>query len=61
MTAARIDTLLRDRSMHQRQLGLLAMRIDDKSLLEANRDGVTSYEDIETITSGVGRAVNDGL
>ena len=42
------------------QISLLTTHIDDRSLLEANRDGVTSYEDIETIISGGDRAANDG-
>lgn len=39
-----IDTLLRCRFMHKRQLGLLAMRVDDTRPLEANRDGVTAND-----------------
>jgi Ca2+-binding RTX toxin-like protein len=42
-------------------LSLLVTRIDDLTALEANRDGVTSYEDVETIISGTDLLANDTL
>ncbi|MDD2686401.1 MAG: cadherin-like domain-containing protein [Gallionella sp.] len=36
---------------HNGQTSLLVTRIDDQSLLEANRDGITGYEDTELIVS----------
>lgn len=43
------------------KISLLVTRIDDLTLLEANRDGVTSYEDIETIISSGDLLANDTL
>lgn len=43
------------------KLSLLVSRIDDKTVVEANRDGVTSYEDVETIISGADLLANDTL
>ncbi len=40
---------------------LLVTRIDDRTVIEANRDGVTSYEDIETIISTADLTANDLL
>jgi Ca2+-binding RTX toxin-like protein len=40
---------------------LLATRIDDKSAIEANRDGVTGYEDTELIISAADLLANDTL
>lgn len=40
---------------------LLATRIDDRSAIQANRDGVTGYEDTETIISGADLLANDTL
>jgi len=40
---------------------LLVTRIDDRTVIEANRDGVTSYEDIETIISSADLKANDLL
>lgn len=45
----------------QGQTSLLVTQIDDKSLLEANRDGITSYEDTETIISAADLLANDTL
>lgn len=42
-------------------LSLLVTRIDDKTAVEANRDGITSYEDVETIVSGADLLANDRL
>jgi hypothetical protein len=42
-------------------LSLLVTRIDDKTALEANRDGVTGYEDVEIIVSGADLLANDTL
>ncbi|TAM46397.1 MAG: hypothetical protein EPN55_05425, partial [Gammaproteobacteria bacterium] len=43
------------------QISLLATRIDDRAVLEANRDGVTGLEDIETIVSSTDLLANDML
>ena len=43
------------------QISLLVTRIDDKTAVEANRDGVTSFEDVETIISGTDLLANDTL
>lgn len=43
------------------QISLLVTRIDDLTALEANRDGVTSFEDVETIISGADLLANDTL
>jgi Ca2+-binding RTX toxin-like protein len=40
---------------------LLVTRIDDRTVIEANRDGITSYEDIETIVSTADLMANDML
>ncbi|ADL55464.1 Ig-like domain-containing protein [Gallionella capsiferriformans] len=40
---------------------LLVTRVDDKSLLEANRDGVTGYENTETLISAADLLANDTL
>ena len=40
---------------------LLVTRIDDKTVIEANRDGVTSYEDTEAIISTADLLANDML
>lgn len=40
---------------------LLATRIDDKSAIEANRDGVTGYEDTELIIGAADLLANDTL
>lgn len=45
------NDLVRDSVDHK--LSLLVTRIDDLTLLEPNRDGITGYEDVETIVSGV--------
>jgi hypothetical protein len=45
----------------QGQTSLLVTQVDDKSLLEANRDGVTGYEDTETIISAADLMANDTL
>jgi len=45
----------------QGQTSLLVTQIDDKSLLEANRDGITSFEDTETIISAADLLANDTL
>jgi len=45
----------------QGQTSLLVTRVDDKSLLEANRDGITSFEDTETIISAADLLANDTL
>ncbi|ADL55462.1 calcium-binding protein [Gallionella capsiferriformans] len=45
----------------QGQTSLLVTRVDDKSLLEANRDGITSYEDTETLISAADLLANDTL
>lgn len=42
-------------------LSLLVTRIDDKTAVEANRDGVTGYEDVEIIVSGADLLANDTL
>ncbi|MDA8254092.1 MAG: hypothetical protein M0Z99_00375 [Betaproteobacteria bacterium] len=42
-------------------LSLLVTRIDDKTQVEANRDGVTGYEDVEIIVSGADLLANDTL
>ena len=38
---------------------LLVTCIDDLTAMQGNRDGVTSYEDIETIISGADLKAND--
>lgn len=43
------------------RLSLLVTRIDDKTAVEANRDGVTGYEDVEIIVSGADLLANDTL
>ncbi len=43
------------------QISLLVTRIDDLTALEANRDGVTSFEDVETIISSADLLANDTL
>lgn len=43
------------------QISLLVTRIDDLTAVEANRDGVTSFEDVETIISGADLLANDTL
>jgi Ca2+-binding RTX toxin-like protein len=43
------------------QISLLATRIDDRSAIQANRDGVTSYEDTELIISAADLLANDTL
>ncbi|MHB0985580.1 MAG: Ig-like domain-containing protein [Sulfuricella sp.] len=40
---------------------LLVTRIDDRTVIEANRDGITSYEDIEAIVSTADLMANDML
>ncbi|MDP1871283.1 MAG: cadherin-like domain-containing protein, partial [Gallionella sp.] len=45
----------------QGQTSLLVTRVDDKSLLEANRDGIAGYEDTETIISAADLLANDTL
>ena len=40
---------------------LLVTRIDDRTVIEANRDGITSYEDIEAIVSTADLKANDML
>jgi len=40
---------------------LLATRIDDRSVIDANRDGVTGYEDTELIISAADLLANDTL
>lgn len=42
-------------------LSLLVTRIDDKTAVEANRDGVTGYEDVEIIVSAADLLANDTL
>ncbi|MBV1786782.1 cadherin-like domain-containing protein [Marinobacterium sp. D7] len=42
-------------------LSLLVTRIDDKAEVEANRDGVTGYEDVEVIVSTADLLANDTL
>jgi Ca2+-binding RTX toxin-like protein len=42
-------------------LSLLVTRIDDKTAVEANRDGVSGYEDVELIVSGADLLANDTL
>lgn len=42
------------------EISLLTAHIDDRSLLEANRDRVAGYEDIQTIIETIDRAANDG-
>ncbi|WP_435626598.1 cadherin-like domain-containing protein [Candidatus Ferrigenium straubiae] len=43
------------------KVSLLATRIDDRSAIQANRDGVTSYEDTELIISAADLLANDTL
>ncbi len=43
------------------QLSLLVTRIDDKTAVEPNRDGVTGYEDIELIINPADLLANDTL
>lgn len=45
----------------QGNVSLLVTHIDDRSLLEANRDGVTTFEDIETIITSADLLANDTL
>lgn len=45
----------------QVEISLLATHIDDRNLLEANRDGVSSYKDIETIILTADLLANDTL
>ena len=42
-------------------LSLLVTRIDDKTAVEANRDGITGYEDTEIIVSSADLLANDTL
>jgi len=42
-------------------LSLLVTRVDDKTAVEANRDGVTGYEDVEIIVSSADLLANDTL
>ncbi|MDD5391340.1 MAG: cadherin-like domain-containing protein, partial [Gallionellaceae bacterium] len=42
-------------------ISLIATRVDDLSALEANRDGVTGFEDVELIVSGTDLLANDTL
>lgn len=42
-------------------MSLLVRRIDDFTALETNRDGITGFEDIETIVSGTNLLANDTL
>ena len=42
-------------------LSLLVTRVDDRTALQANRDGITGFEDIEAIVSGADLLVNDTL
>lgn len=42
-------------------LSLFVTRIDDKTAVEVNRDGVTGYEDVEIIVSGADLLANDTL
>ena len=42
-------------------LSLLVTRVDDKTAVEANRDGVTGYEDVEIIVSAADLLANDTL
>ena len=42
-------------------LSLLVTRIDDKTAVEANRDGVNGYEDVEIIVSAADLLANDTL
>ena len=43
------------------KLTLLATRINDLTLIQPNRDGVTGYEDVETLISGADLLANDTL
>ena len=43
------------------QISLLVTRIDDLTAVEANRDGVTGFEDVETIISSADLLANDTL
>lgn len=43
------------------QISLLVTRVDDRGGIEANRDGVTTYEDTETIISTADLMANDTL
>ena len=43
------------------EISLFVTRIDDKSFLEANRDGVSGYENSETIINSVDLLANDTL
>lgn len=58
MMDMRKDTPLRERFVHRKQLGLLAMRDDDTRPLKANRDRVAGYE---AIISGADLQANDTL
>ncbi len=40
---------------------LIVTRIDDRTVIEANRDSLTTFEDIETIISGADLRANDTL
>jgi len=42
-------------------LSLIVTRVDDKTVLEANRDGLTGYEDVEVIVSAASLLANDSL
>lgn len=42
-------------------LSLLVTRIDDKTAVEANQDGVSGYEDVELIANGADLLTNDTL
>jgi len=42
-------------------ISLLVSRIDDKTLLEPNRDGITGFEDIEIIVNSADLLANDTL
>ena len=45
----------------QGEVSLFTTQIDDRSLLEANRDGVTGLEDVENIILGADLLANDTL
>lgn len=42
-------------------ISLLVTRIDDKTVVEANRDGISGYEDVEIIVSAADLLANDTL
>ena len=43
------------------RISLLVTRVDDRGAVEANRDGITTYEDTETIVSTADLVANDTL